>query len=330
MIELPDLFHENRVQELSLSFILYAPIGLCLVLIRSIALLFLFVISSIFPASQSFDQLIIDAISLILTFTYDNESPNERKDNRRTTKIIVANRVSLLDGVFLRRFFYNTNCKLVNIWKDHSCINWFKLNTIDYSRNQEELFDLCIRDIERPDSQLIFLPECEPTTGTDGLLKFNPYTKYHLNFLPIVSSEASSSNEILCERVRENISEKMSIPLTKFDENDVTELRKRPEFLQRRHAQRRAEFQQMINLVHQQVPIASLEAIRYDLEMTKNIQRTIANLNERAAAATPTSSRAMSNSSSSSSSSSHRQTYERLKQELIEKNRQLFLNKNCN
>jgi hypothetical protein len=29
--------------------------------------------------------------------------------------------------------------------------------------------------------------------------------------------------------------------------------------------QRRAEFQQMINLVHQQVPVASLEAIRYDL-----------------------------------------------------------------
>ena len=29
--------------------------------------------------------------------------------------------------------------------------------------------------------------------------------------------------------------------------------------------QRRAEFRQMINLVHQQVPQASLEAIRYDL-----------------------------------------------------------------
>jgi hypothetical protein len=29
--------------------------------------------------------------------------------------------------------------------------------------------------------------------------------------------------------------------------------------------QRRAEFVQMINLVHQQVPQASLEAIRYDL-----------------------------------------------------------------
>jgi hypothetical protein len=29
--------------------------------------------------------------------------------------------------------------------------------------------------------------------------------------------------------------------------------------------QRRAEFQQMINLVHQQVPLASLEAIRFDL-----------------------------------------------------------------
>ena len=31
--------------------------------------------------------------------------------------------------------------------------------------------------------------------------------------------------------------------------------------------QRRAEFQQMIHVVHQQVPLASLEAIRYDLGM---------------------------------------------------------------
>jgi hypothetical protein len=34
--------------------------------------------------------------------------------------------------------------------------------------------------------------------------------------------------------------------------------------------------------------------------------------------------------SSGGGGSSHRQTYERLKQELIEKNRQLFLNKNSN
>ena len=71
--------------------------------------------------------------------------------------------------------------------------------------------------------------------------------------------------------------------------------------------------------------------------MTKNVQTTIDNLNERATAAaraasqsSTTSSHAMSTSSKNSSTSNHRQTYERLKQELIEKNRQLFLNKNCN
>jgi len=73
------------------------------------------------------------------------------------------------------------------------------------------------------------------------------------------------------------------------------------------------------------------------IETTKNVQRTIANLNERVAAAA----RAANKSTSSSTTSSraitkssggegHRQTYERLKHELIEKNRQLFLNKNCN
>jgi hypothetical protein len=73
------------------------------------------------------------------------------------------------------------------------------------------------------------------------------------------------------------------------------------------------------------------------IETTKNVQRTIANLNERVAAAaraankpttsSTTSSRAINKSSGGNG---HRQIYERLKQELIEKNRQLFLNKNCN
>jgi hypothetical protein len=78
------------------------------------------------------------------------------------------------------------------------------------------------------------------------------------------------------------MSRTMDIELTQFDEREVAELKKRPDLVQRRHGkfltlkffisqslqsleQRRAEFRQMINLVHQQVPQASLEAIRYDL-----------------------------------------------------------------
>jgi hypothetical protein len=47
----------------------------------------------------------------------------------------------------------------------------------------------------------------------------------------------------------------------------------------------------------------------------------------KATTATTTSSRAIGKSSGGST---HRVTYERLKQELIERNRQLFLNKHCN
>jgi hypothetical protein len=107
------------------------------------------------------------------------------------------------------------------------------------------------------------------------------------SFLPIVPPIDSSSDESICEKVRENISRAMGIELTQFDESEVQELKKRPELLHQRHGklltlkfeshllliiilfsfieQRRVEFLQMINLVHQQVPLASLEAIRYDL-----------------------------------------------------------------
>lgn len=72
------------------------------------------------------------------------------------------------------------------------------------------------------------------------------------------------------------------------------------------------------------------------VEKTKDIQKTIANLNERVAAAARAASQSSSTTTSSgainrsNSSMGHRQTYERLKEELIEKNRQLFLQKNSN
>lgn len=55
------------------------------------------------------------------------------------------------------------------------------------------------------------------------------------SFLPIVSPTDSSSDEVFCEKVRENISRTMGIQLTQFDERDVDELKKRPEILQRRY-----------------------------------------------------------------------------------------------
>ena len=69
-------------------------------------------------------------------------------------------------------------------------MKWLKLNTLDSCRTQEELLDSCANQIQQSgtarddrrqsddidrdlsDYQLVFSPECETTTGTDGLLKF--------------------------------------------------------------------------------------------------------------------------------------------------------------
>lgn len=51
---------------------------------------------------------------MILTFTYVNETVrNEGEDNRRTVKIIVANRVSLFDVIALRTIIASNKCKVV-------------------------------------------------------------------------------------------------------------------------------------------------------------------------------------------------------------------------
>ena len=101
--------------------------------------------------------------------------------------------------------------------------------------------------------------------------------------LPIVTPTETSSDEMICENVREAISRAMGVELTQFDERELIALKQRPELFRNRHGtfwcnsrkdliesflwleQRRAEFQQMIQLVHQQVPQASLEGIRHDL-----------------------------------------------------------------
>jgi len=62
-----------------------------------------------------YNRFINEVISLILTFTYVDETIRNGggDDNRRRTKIIVANRVSLLDIIVVRRFISNNKCKVV-------------------------------------------------------------------------------------------------------------------------------------------------------------------------------------------------------------------------
>ncbi len=36
----------------------------------------------------------------------------------------------------------------MDLWKENSCVNWFKLNTISSSRIQKDLLDLCVNEIQ--------------------------------------------------------------------------------------------------------------------------------------------------------------------------------------
>lgn len=58
---------------------------------------------------------------------------------------------------------------------------------------------------------------------------------YFPSFLPLVSSTDLPSTEIFCEQVRENLARKLNIESTQFDEQEVAELKKRPDLLRRRH-----------------------------------------------------------------------------------------------
>lgn len=113
--------------------------------------------------------------------------------------------------------------------------------------------------------------------------------------LPLLTSTESSTDETMCETARQVISRTLKVEPTLYDEGDVRELQRQPDLFYRRQgksfdwrrspsldrsfqrclAQRREEFQQMVNLVHQQVPQASIEAIRYDLGEWRRISAFI-------------------------------------------------------
>jgi hypothetical protein len=61
-----------------------------------------------------FTRVINEALSLILTFIYTDETVRTGgEDNRDKARIIVANRVSILDVLALRKFMSNNRCKAV-------------------------------------------------------------------------------------------------------------------------------------------------------------------------------------------------------------------------
>ncbi|CAM4802853.1 unnamed protein product [Rotaria magnacalcarata] len=117
---------------------------------------------------------------------------------------------------------------MVNLWKETSWFNYFPLNFIDSFRTQEDLFDICGKQIQDSVTRLM------KSVSVDNQ-NYNPYTKFHINSLAIVSPTDESSDEVFCEKIRENISHATGIELTQFDEQKVAGLRKRPDLVQRRH-----------------------------------------------------------------------------------------------
>ena len=110
------------------------------------------------------DRLLNTAISWILTITCTIQGSEE---NRKRTKIVVANRVSLFDSLVLRKIISHDRCKMVyprnsnddfpwiknlfqiNLSTEHLFDHWLKSTTISSSRTKEDLLDLCLNEIQR-------------------------------------------------------------------------------------------------------------------------------------------------------------------------------------
>lgn len=374
MLEIADLFHEKRFGEWNLSVILYFPIGLCLVLIRILAAIVLFGVSLVVPRDSSFFNEALCFI-LSLNLSEESRAGLESTSSaifvaNRTTifdifllkKILSVRKIDFID--LSKKDFFSNLFKQNPVEKTKTqeelvdfCCEKLKTQSLifqpepEITTGQDGLlkFDLSPFTIAKRTKRPI-LPislrtsrifpirssvfKGHPLSDVFWFL-FNPLTRFHVNYTPLVQIDDETSDQQLAEKVRRSIAEALRVELTEFDEIQIQQLKNQPRLFYERQERRRAEFQEMINFVHQTVPEASIEAIRFDLETTKNVQRTIENLNERVAAAARAAAKKneLANSSrtiSKSNSNNHRSNYERLKQEMILKNRQLFLNKNSN
>ncbi|CAG9861905.1 unnamed protein product [Phyllotreta striolata] len=263
-LEIRQLLKKNRIPDNDgnlLIFILYCPIGLILILLRSILLLGLFILGQVLPDTPAPQKFINKIACLSLGISIHIENPKSKEN----VNVYVSNSLSIFDQIAvcsatgavspscrttlekilgLSTYCFGSATNLDNFKNNIKQFMADKKIPIYFAPEEKitngrgllkfktypfefanKVQPICIK-IDRP-----FLDVSITTVGstfTSDMLYylFSPITNYKLTFLPPLEKK-SMSDEEFGEIVRQNIATSLKVQTTDFTSSDIAEWEKR-------------------------------------------------------------------------------------------------------
>ncbi|CAH1115374.1 unnamed protein product [Psylliodes chrysocephalus] len=263
-VEIRHLLKRNRIPENDVNlliFILYLPIGLILILLRSVLLLGLFILGQVLPDTSVSQKLINKIACLGLGISIHIENPKSKEN----VNVYVSNSLSIFDQIAVcsatgavspscrttleKVLGLSTYCfgSVTNLDNFKNNIKQFiaEKKTPLYFAPEEKITNgkallkfktypfeftnkvqpICIK-IDRP-----FLDISVTTIGSTFIsdmfyFLFAPVTNYKLTFL-VPFEKTSMSDDEFSEVVRQNMATSLKIQTTDFTSNDIAEWEKR-------------------------------------------------------------------------------------------------------
>nr|XP_006629204.1 PREDICTED: ancient ubiquitous protein 1 [Lepisosteus oculatus] len=244
-------------------FLLYAPVGLCLLLLRIFIGVHVFLVSCALPDSLV-RRFIVRVMCSVLGMCVKQSNPRLRD---RNVKLYISNHVTQFDHNIINLL---TSCNTPMLDGSPGFVCWargFMELGMMSSRSEmaECLKQYCTTEGNLP---LLLFPEEETTNGRTGLLKFSswpfavtdsvqpvalivkrpfipanteesswilellwtlfiPFTVYQVRWLPVVPRQDSHTNQEFANKVQEMLSKELGIASTQITRSDKAELIKR-------------------------------------------------------------------------------------------------------
>ena len=166
-IGIQQLFREDRFPTgwRLITLILYSPFGLLLAFLRSFIGFQVLLAAAFVPHVSFIKSMILKTLCFTLGIVVKEES-EEKYDE--SAKVIIANHISMLDYIPIHLL---TNCVTPGRWDAPSA--W--VLSLKSWGHGETLVNNIRSHLRNSDSPVLIQPEGATTTGTTGLLKFEPW-----------------------------------------------------------------------------------------------------------------------------------------------------------
>ncbi|XP_057255073.1 lipid droplet-regulating VLDL assembly factor AUP1 isoform X2 [Pezoporus wallicus] len=308
------LFDSHRFPSdgfLLLALLLYAPVGLCLLVLRLFIGVHVFLVSCALPDSV-LRRFIVRVMCSVLGLCVQQSDPRLRDAGVR---VYIANHVTQFDHNVINLL---TSCNTPALNSAPGFICWSRgFMELGVSGSRAELVDsLKAYSSHRGNPPLLLFPEEAATNGRAGLLHFRVWRtppglqscsgpslspSQYIKWLPSVPRRVEEPSEDFALRVQELLAMELGVVSTRLTAADRTEHMKRlrhtsllpfaPASSQALAARRRVpsglagapedgRIAAMAQQVKEVLPHVPLEVIRIDLAQTNCVDTTIANLLE--------------------------------------------------